>query len=464
MATIEQARKKWQHIGSRTAEGSITPSMLDEAGQQTLNAIESAVPQVGGSGNWVINGQDSGVKATYPLLQDAGDREDAAMSQRACTALFALKTQPPKPDVADVTLSSEHPTYAPEDGGPQHVSIWARDEGCSVSLPELSASKQVNFTIREGSKNITIKGVSYPALLTVFCRYNRVRNEWTVTNTLTNNIVNLPVDADNVRVKKMLSENAPITQIEGLFYEHPGVSGLLPGELIFLSAQNSKSEIGVYSYVSGNTIQRVFSGTQLDVVRVDQGGVFYSQYDGKNLDSLRFIQIPGSVNLDSMLLKIAQNLSQEEKAQVLVNLGMTEEVAYLRRQIARSVKKQTTSSNDNHLNISLNVDRQRHVNTSASTSSGTLIASFVPDHDTQTLVTYVNNTDTTKTLVIPNGSSKWFGEKTINYTWINLTDDAKIVVDPGKDVEIICVVEKLPDASNGEGNVELRITAKPRTI
>ncbi len=60
---IDKARQLWRTIGVQTDENSITPQMVDSAGQATLDALAVATPYVGGNGNWFIQGEDTGVAA-----------------------------------------------------------------------------------------------------------------------------------------------------------------------------------------------------------------------------------------------------------------------------------------------------------------------------------------------------------------------------------------------------------------
>lgn len=56
---IDAARQLWKAIGNKNTDQSITPKMVDEAAQKTLDAVEFATPYIGENGNWWVGGIDT---------------------------------------------------------------------------------------------------------------------------------------------------------------------------------------------------------------------------------------------------------------------------------------------------------------------------------------------------------------------------------------------------------------------
>lgn len=364
-----------------------------------------------------------------------------------------------------VVLTEAQFAYNVTKNSKRNISISAVDtEKAVVNLPSsLDEQKSIIFTIPEGSKKISIGGTKYGEKTTVFVSYDN--NSWTTTSTPTAELPKIPELTFDVLVKKAF-KNPTMEKTNKVYsFKSTDLVGVGDtGDLFFVVDSEDKSNIGIYRIIGSMSERKIaekkIQGIYLHTVRESStGSVWVSVYGGGELSGLKFVR------LEDFLTRTAQSLSKEEKEQVLENLGMKAEVEFLRRQIARSKKKEFVQSDDSNIFLHMDVDRNRVVCTSPKPTGTFGPAMWVPDYDVQTLMVFVNDTDIQKTIVIPNGGSSWNGlDKIINYTWVNLTDDTKIVVEPRKDVEIICVFEKLADLPNGQGNAEMRITAKTRTI
>ena len=199
---------------------------------------------------------------------------------------YALKDSGITPPVNEnVDLNNDTPTYTVTDATAPLLSVTnAADTGGEVILPtNLTADKSISIQIFRN--DTIINGVTYSDGDTVFASFEYDTTSWYITDT---EIPEVP-DYSDMTVDAML-ENPTIIPKPG-YIRVTGFVWIL-GTKVFLRTTDTPTPIGIYQCVGAgagySNLVLIAAGTALHTVRVKDGDVWYSQYDGKNAGTLVF--------------------------------------------------------------------------------------------------------------------------------------------------------------------------------
>ncbi len=202
---------------------------------------------------------------------------------------YALKDSGITPPVNEtVDLNNDTPTYTVTDATAPLLSVTnAADADGEVILPtNLTADKSISIQI---FRNETIiNGVTYSDGDTVFASFEYDTASWYITDT---EIPEIP-DYSDMTVDAMI-ENPTITPKPG-YIRITGHVWII-GTKVFLRTTDTPTPTGIYQCVGAgagySNLVLITAGTALHTVRVKDGDVWYSQYDGKNAGTLFFERI-----------------------------------------------------------------------------------------------------------------------------------------------------------------------------
>lgn len=204
---------------------------------------------------------------------------------------YALKESGITPPITEtITFTTGANTYTITDETADNVTVQAVVSG-AVEYGTLTEDKAVRIT-NVGPNGITIDGTPLAVGVTAFVLFDFDNSEWTISTVLDPVIPNY----NDIAVNQYTS-TALVYQRPGYYrIENHGMSGTTLGNLIFVNNPSSKGSIGVYQALEGAgsgyfRAKKIAIGTKLNVVRVGNGDVWYSQYDGLNLASLIFESI-----------------------------------------------------------------------------------------------------------------------------------------------------------------------------
>ena len=204
---------------------------------------------------------------------------------------YALKDSGITPPVNEtVDLNNDTPTYTVTDATAPLLSVTNAadaDAGGEVILPtNLTADKSISIQIFRN--DTVINGVTYSDGDTVFASFEYDTTSWYITDT---EIPEVP-DYSDMTVDVMV-DNPTIIPKPG-YIRISGEVWIL-GTMVFLRTTDTPTPIGIYHCVGAgagySNLKLIAAGTALHTVRVKDGDVWYSQYDGKNAGTLFFERI-----------------------------------------------------------------------------------------------------------------------------------------------------------------------------
>ena len=212
---------------------------------------------------------------SYSAQQDALGRE--------IHTTYALKQSGvTPPETARVILDDVTPTYTIVALTAENLVVENNATvGGEVIAPVLAADKVLKISII-GNDTI-IDGTSYADGVTIFAIYEASTETWTFTSILDPEVP----DYSDMTVDIMLENPTVLTRIR---------NGILVAGVIHVNKtvfiRTHSTVIGIYQCVAvyfGNAyLELIAAGTALHTVRVKDGDVWYSQYDGKNAGTLFF--------------------------------------------------------------------------------------------------------------------------------------------------------------------------------
>lgn len=190
------------------------------------------------------------------------------------------------PETARVILDDDTPTYSIVALTAENLIVEnnATTDG-EILAPALAADKTLKISII--GNDTLLNGTSYEDGVTIFAIYEASTETWTFNSILDPTVP----DYSDMTVDIMLENPTVLTSIR---------NGILVArfihlnKLVFIKTHATTSVIGIYQCValySGNAyLEPIAAGTALHTVRVKDGYVWYSQYDGKNASSLLFVK------------------------------------------------------------------------------------------------------------------------------------------------------------------------------
>lgn len=222
---------------------------------------------------------------SYSANQDALGRE--------IHTTYALKQSGvTPPETARVILDDDTPTYS-------IVALTAENlivennatTGGEIIAPVLAADKTLKISII--GNDTLLDGTSYADGVTIFAIYEASTETWTFTSILDPEVP----DYSDMTVDAIL-ENPTITPKPG-YIRISGEVWIL-GTMVFLRTTDTPTPIGIYRCVGSgagySNLKLIAAGTALHTVRVKDGDVWYSQYDGKNAGMLVFESFDNKVD------------------------------------------------------------------------------------------------------------------------------------------------------------------------
>lgn len=188
------------------------------------------------------------------------------------------------PETARVILDDDTPTYSIVALTAENLIVEnnATTDG-EILAPALAADKTLKISII--GNDTLLDGTSYADGVTIFAIYEAATETWSFSSILDPEVP----DFSDMTVDIMLENPTVITSIS---------NGIIVAQfihinkLVFIKTHTTTSVIGIYQCMglySGNAyLQLIAAGTALHTVRVKDGDVWYSQYDGANAGSLKF--------------------------------------------------------------------------------------------------------------------------------------------------------------------------------
>ena len=189
------------------------------------------------------------------------------------------------PEFTIIELTDGWPDYTITEETPASILVKNYSDNGVIVLPNLSVDKQVQIAIK--GKNVNIQDVYYQEGVTVFCTFDFSSTTWVVDSILD------PVipDYSDLTVDRML-KTAQVSSAGNLYILENAGDGA-KGDLVLVNNEQYQTFTGIYQavedYVIRGKFKKIAAGTALNTVRVKDDGVYISQYDGKNISSLKFI-------------------------------------------------------------------------------------------------------------------------------------------------------------------------------
>lgn len=215
---------------------------------------------------------------SYSAQQDALGREihkTYALKQSGVTP----------PETARVILDNTTPTYTIVALTAENLIVEnnATTSG-EIIAPALAADKTLKISII--GNDTLLNGTSYADGVTIFAIYEASTETWTFTSILDPEIP----DYSDITVDVMLETPTVLTRIRNGIL----VAGFINvNRTVFIRTHTNA--IGIYQcmavYDRNAYLELIAAGTALHTVRVKDGDVWYSQYDGKNVGSLKFARV-----------------------------------------------------------------------------------------------------------------------------------------------------------------------------
>jgi len=242
---------------------------------------------------WVFNGVGWAAK---PAGISPEDLEGYALEQWVADN-FALKQSGIIPPVSEVvTLTDSTPTYTVVSNTADNLNVTSSATSGSIILPNLLEDKAIKIQIAEGSNSITILGTLYSAGVTVFVLFDFDTLTWTSSSILDPQVP----DYSDISVDQYTDTALVFQRIGYWKITSHNMGGTTAGNLIFVNNADSQGSIGIYQALenaSGDIkASKLVIGTNLNTIRVKNGLVYTSQYDGYSILSLSFENIENKVD------------------------------------------------------------------------------------------------------------------------------------------------------------------------
>ena len=294
------------------------PALADVATSGSYNDLSDkpTIPSIAGL---MVESEYTGETGTKKVnyAKSAEEAEQAIQSYsaqqdglgREIHTTYALKQSGvTPPEIFRVMLDDTTPTYTIEALTAENLIVEnIATTGGKVVAPILVADKTLKITIQ--GNDTLLNGNTYEDGVTIFAIYEASAKTWTFNSILDPEVP----DYSDMTVDIMLENPTVLTSIR---------NGILVAQFIHLNKyvfiRTHATAIGIYQCVglySGNAyLQRIAAGTALHTVRVKDGDVWYSQYDGKNLNSITFVRI-GSAETGQTIRTKLEALTGDDKLQ-----------------------------------------------------------------------------------------------------------------------------------------------------
>lgn len=215
---------------------------------------------------------------SYSANQDALGRE--------IHTTYALKQSGvTPPETARVILDNINPQYIISEITADNLIVQnIAAVGGKVIAPTLSTDKALKITIQGNDTLLNVN--TYEDGVTIFAIYEAATETWTFSSILDPEVP----DYSDMSVDIMLENPTVITSMG---------NGIIVAQFIHINKtvfiRTHSTAIGIYQcvglYSANAYLQLIAAGTALHTVRVKDGDVWYSQYDGKNVGSLKFARV-----------------------------------------------------------------------------------------------------------------------------------------------------------------------------
>lgn len=201
---------------------------------------------------------------------------------------YALKQSGVTPsETARVILDDDTPTYSIVALTAENLIVEnnATEDG-EILAPVLAADKTLKITIQ--GKDTLLNGNTYEDGVTIFGIYEASTETWTFNSILDPEVP----DYSDMTVDVMV-DNPTITP-KPRYIRITGHVWTVDSK-VFLRTTDTPTPIGIYQCVGAgagySNLELIAAGTALHTVRVKDGDVWYSQYDGENAGTLLFERI-----------------------------------------------------------------------------------------------------------------------------------------------------------------------------
>jgi len=261
------------------------------------------------------------------------------------------------PEFEKITLTQNSPHYTITADSAENILIINSTTNGEILLQPLSENKIVQIT--NHGYDLQIGENYFEDGVTVFCMYDAETSTWTINSILDPKIP----DYSDVAVDKMSTSCAVFNL--GSYYLITGLGGGTRDNLLFVNNQGNKNWTGIYqaleNHGSSGRYRKIASGTVLHTVRVKDDGVYISQYDGKNISSLKFIN-PEDLKerIDIIEETGATNLQEEGEGNAVTDITKEGNVLLVSKDKTFSVEGHSHSISDIN-NLSNSLDAKENV-------------------------------------------------------------------------------------------------------
>lgn len=258
----------WWKAG--TADGDLVLKQASVAGAM----LES--DYTGETGTKQVNYAKSADEAEQAIHSYSANQDALGREIHTTYALKQSGVTPPK--TARVILDDDTPTYTIVALTAENLIVEnnATTSG-EIIAPVLAADKTLKISII--GNDTLLNGTSYADGVTIFAIYEASTETWTFNSILDPEVP----DYSDMTVDVMV-DNPTITPKTG-YIRITGEVWIL-GTMVFLRTTDTPTPIGIYRCVGAgagySNLKLIAAGTALHTVRVKDGDVWYSQYDGKN--------------------------------------------------------------------------------------------------------------------------------------------------------------------------------------
>lgn len=270
-------------------------SLSDKPPIPSIVGLMKEVDYTGETGLQQVNYAKSADEAeqaihAYSAQQDALGRE--------IHTTYALKDSGiTPPETETITLTDASPVYTVTNATAPALIVLnnATTDGEIYLSGELGTDKSITIQVFGNDTLISSHSGSntYQDEDTIFASFEVATASWFVTDTETTIIP----DYSDMVVDTMLVDPA-ITPKPGYVYVAGDVFTI--NTLVFIKSTSTPTQTGIYKVFStitgGSNMYLIAAGTALHTVRVKDGEVWYSQYDGKNTSTLIFEKFSNKIN------------------------------------------------------------------------------------------------------------------------------------------------------------------------
>lgn len=272
-------------------------SLSDKPTIPSIAGLMKEVDYTGETGLQQVNYAKSADEAEQAIHAYSANQDGLGREIHTTYALKQSGVTPP--ETARVILDDDTPTYSIVALTAENLIVEnnATTDG-EILAPALAADKTLKISII--GNDTLLNGTSYADGVTIFAIYEASTETWTFNSILDPTVP----DYSDMTVDIMLENPTVITSIR---------NGILVArfihlnKLVFIKTHATASVIGIYQCVAlynGNAyLEPIAAGTALHTVRVKDGDVWYSQYDGKNDTSLAFTVISGTAKKEIKLFR-----------------------------------------------------------------------------------------------------------------------------------------------------------------